>query len=161
MTKICTNCGNEFDAKRESARFCSDKCRTAHLRNVTTGEVSVTKVPNAHGENKRVSVTNSENEQKSKSSRNVTPLSVTNKEVSVTNVTDKASVTDSTTKDVTLKEDGETRAWLIQQFEAEGKPPDEIRDIMIAQDSYYQTRSYYFIPVRMLSGEAKQAYRQA
>ena len=152
MNKICTNCGNEFEAKRESARFCSDKCRTAHLRNVTNGEVSVTKVPNAHGENKRVSVTNSENEQKSKSSRNVTPLSVTNKEVSVT---DGVSVT----PDVTLK-DSETRQWLIRQFEAEGKPPDEIKKIMTAQDSYYQTRSYYFIPARMLSGEAKQAYRQ-
>ena len=154
MNKICTNCGNEFDAKRESARYCSDKCRTAHLRNVTNGEVSVTKVPNAHGENKRVSVTNSENEQKSKSSRNVTPLSVTNKEVSVTNEV-------SVTKDVTLKEDSETRSWLIEQFKAEGKLPDEIKSIMTAQDNYYQSRSYYFIPARMLSGEAKQAYRRA
>ena len=86
--------------------------------------------------------------------------SVTSEPISVTNVTDKASVTDSVTKDVTLKEDSETRAWLIQQFGAEGKPPDEIEKIMTAQDSYYQSRSYYFIPARMLSGEAKQAYRQ-
>ena len=85
-------------------------------------------------------------------SRDVTDkLSVTNKPV---NVTDKEL-------DVTLKEDSETRQWLIRQFEAEGKPPDEIENIMTAQDSYYQTRSYYFIPARMLSGEAKQAYRQA
>ena len=116
MNKICTNCGNEFEAKRESARFCSDKCRIAHSR-----------------------------------------VSVTNEEVSVT---DGVSVTDSETDSVTLK-DSETRQWLIRQFEAEGKPPDEIEKIMTAQDSYYQTRSYYFIPARMLSGEAKQAYRQA
>ena len=103
MNKICTNCGNEFEAKRETARHCSAKCRVAHAR---------------------------------------------------------VSVTDSETDSVTLK-DSETRQWLIRQFEAEGKSPDEIRDIMRAQDSYYQTRSYYFIPERMLSGEAKQAYRQA
>ena len=50
----------------------------------------------------------------------------------------------------TLKEDSETRLWLIEQFKAEGKPPDEIENIMIAQDNYYQSRSYYFIPTRML-----------
>ena len=90
MNKICTNCGNEFEAKRESARYCSDKCRTAHSRSVTDKPVSVT---------------------------------------------DGVSVTDSETDSVTLK-DSETRQWLIRQFEAEGKPPDEIRDIMIAQDSF-------------------------
>ena len=116
MNKICTNCGNEFEAKRESARFCSDKCRVAHSR-----------------------------------------VSVTNEEVSVT---DGVSVTDSETDSVTLK-DSETRQWLIEQFKAEGKSPDEIEKIMVAQDNYYQSRSYYFIPARMLSGEAKQAYRQA
>ena len=105
MNKICTNCDNEFDAKRETARYCSDKCRIAHSR-----------------------------------------VSVTNEEVSVT---DGVSVTDSETDSVTLK-DSETRQWLIRQFEAEGKSPDEIENIMRAQDSYYQTRSYYFIPTRML-----------
>ena len=100
MNKICTNCGNEFEAKRETARYCSDKCRVAHSR---------------------VSVTDS-----------------VTKEVSVT-------------PDVTLKEDSETRGWLVQQFEAEGKPPDEIENIMTVQDNYYQRRSYYFIPARMFS----------
>ena len=99
MTKICTNCGNEFEAKRETARYCSDKCRIAHSR------VSVTEV--------------------------------------------------SVTEDVTLKEDSETRSWLIRQFEAEGKPPDEIEKIMIAQDNYYQSRSYYFIPVRTLKRDTE------
>ena len=75
-------------------------------------------------------------------------------------VTDSVTNEVSVTPDVTLKEDSETRSWLIRQFEAEGKSPDEIETIMTAQDSYYQTRSYYFIPARMLSGEAKQAYRQ-
>ena len=107
MTKICTNCGNEFEAKRETARYCSDKCRIAHSR-----------------------------------------VSVTQSEVSVTN---KVSVT----KDVTLKEDSETRSWLIQQFEAEGKLPEEIKKIMIAQDNYYQSRSYYFIPVRTLKRDTE------
>ena len=109
MTKICTNCGNEFEAKRETARYCSDKCKKVHSR--VSGTVSGTKVS-------------------------------------------------GTQTDGTLKEDSETRLWLIEQFKAEGKPPDEIKKIMIAQDSYYQSRSYYFIPARMLSGEAKQAYRQ-
>ena len=99
MNKICTNCGNEFEAKRETARYCSDKCRIAHSR---------------------VSVTDS-----------------VTKEVSVT-------------RDVTLKEDSKTREWLIEQFKAEGKSPDEIEKIMTAQDSYYQTRSYYFVSTRML-----------
>ena len=77
-------------------------------------------------------------------SRDVTDkLSVTNKPVSVT---DKEP-------DVTLKEDSETREWLIQQFEAEGKSLDEIEKIMTAQDNYYQSRSYYFIPARMLKRE--------
>ena len=103
MNKICNKCGNEFEAKRETARYCSDKCRIAHSRvSVTQSEVSVTK------------------------------------EVSVT-------------PDVTLKEDSKTRLWLIEQFEAEGKSPDEIKSIMTAQDNYYQSRSYYFIPARMLS----------
>ena len=102
MNKICTNCGNEFDAKRETARFCSDKCKKAHSR-----------------------------------------VSGTNEEVSGTNIS-------GTQPNGTLKEDSETRLWLIEQFKAEGKPPDEIKNIMTAQDSYYQTRSYYFIPARML-----------
>lgn len=68
---------------------------------------------------------------------------------SVTNsdVTDK-SVTDNVT-------DSETRLWLIEQFKAEGKSPDEIKDIMTAQDSYYQSRSHYFIPVRMLKRDTE------
>ena len=102
----------------------------------------MTKVPNAHGENKRVSVTKSENEQKSKSSQNVTPLSVTNKEVSVTN---EVSVTDN----VTVK-DSETRQWLIQQFKDEGKQADKIHSIMTAQDRYHLSNGHYFIPARML-----------
>ena len=118
MNKICTNCGNEFETNRKDKLFCSDKCRKASSRNVT-------------------SVTDN-----------------------IQNVTDNVTLQRNVTQpDVTLK-DSETRQWLIQQFEAEGKSPDEIKNIMTAQDSYYQTRSYYFIPARMLSGEAKQAYRQ-
>ena len=96
MNKKCNKCGNEFEAKRETARYCSDKCKKAHSR------VSGTQ-PNG-----------------------------------------------------TVKEDSKTRLWLIKQFEAEGKSSDEIKSIMTAQDSYYQTRSYYFIPTRML-----QARKQA
>lgn len=69
-------------------------------------------------------------------------VSVTNETVSVT---DKLSVTD---KNVTVN--NETRSWLIQQFEDEGKPPDEISNIMAAQDDYYRTRGHYFIPARMI-----------
>ena len=113
MNKKCNKCGNEFEAKRETARYCSDKCKKAHSR-----------------------------------------VSGTNTAVSGTDTLS------GTQPNVTVKEDSETRQWLIQQFEAEGKSPDEIKKIMTAQDSYYQSRSYYFIPARMLSGEAKQAYRQ-
>ena len=108
MTKICTNCGNEFDAKRETARFCSDKCKKAHSR-----------------------------------------VSGTNEEVSGTNIS-------GTQPNGTLKEDSETRLWLIEQFKAEGKPPDEIRDIMIAQDSYYRGYAHYFIPTRMLPSRQRE-----
>ena len=103
MNKKCNKCGNEFEAKRETARYCSDKCKKAHSR-----------------------------------------VSGTNTAVSGT------KILSGTQPDGTLKEDSKTRLWLIQQFEAEGKPPDEIESIMTAQDSYYQTRSYYFIPTRML-----------
>lgn len=27
MVKNCLNCGNEFEAKRDSAKYCSDNCR--------------------------------------------------------------------------------------------------------------------------------------
>ena len=104
MNKICTNCGNEFEAKRETARFCSDKCKKAHSR--VSGTVSGTNIS-------------------------------------------------GTQPNGTLKEDSETRSWLIQQFEAEGKLPEEIKKIMIAQDNYYQSRSYYFIPVRMLKRDTE------
>ena len=48
MIKKCTNCGEEFNAKRETARYCSDKCKKAKQRvsgtvSVTNNEVSVTK----------------------------------------------------------------------------------------------------------------------
>ena len=112
MNKKCNKCGNEFEAKRETARYCSDKCKKAHSR---------------------VSGTN-----------------VTVKPVSGTNTLS------GTQPNGTVKEDSKTRLWLIKQFEAEGKSSDEIKSIMTAQDSYYQTRSYYFIPTRML-----QARKQA
>ena len=43
MKKKCDNCGDEFEAKRETAKYCSGKCRIAHLRvSVTDNQVSVT-----------------------------------------------------------------------------------------------------------------------
>ena len=49
MTKICQNCQVEFEASRETAKYCSDKCRVAYSRvsvtkekDVTVKEVSVT-----------------------------------------------------------------------------------------------------------------------
>jgi len=30
--KICVQCGNEFEAKRSDAKFCSDKCRKRNKR---------------------------------------------------------------------------------------------------------------------------------
>lgn len=60
MIKICENCKKEFEAKRGSARFCSDTCRVNFSRVSVTGKpvsvtVSVTKVTD-----KTVSVTKSE-----------------------------------------------------------------------------------------------------
>ena len=102
MLKICVKCGNEFEAKRETAKYCSGKCRIAHSR-----------------------------------------VSVTDNSVSVTN---GLSVTQP---DVTVKEDSETRLWLTQQFKDEGKQPDKIKDIMQAQDDYYNLQDHYFIPARL------------
>ena len=77
---------------------------------------------------------------------------VTDDKQNVTDQPESVTLQRNVTKlDVTVKEDSETRSWLIQQFEAEGKSPDEIEKIMMAQDNYYQSRSYYFIPTRMLS----------
>ena len=98
MIKTCLNCNNEFNAKRDTAKYCSGKCRIAHSR------LSVT-----------VSVTNG--------------LSVTQ-------------------PDVTVK-DSETRWWLTQEFKDESKSPDEIKDIMQAQDDYYNLQDHYFIPARL------------
>jgi len=72
---------------------------------------------------------------------------VTNDTQSVTdhsrNVTDNRNVTDPK---ATAKQ--EKRDWLIQQFRDEGKPSDEITKIMQAQENYYNSHSYYFIPAR-------------
>lgn len=32
MQKVCEYCGMPFEAKRSTARFCSDKCRSAYNR---------------------------------------------------------------------------------------------------------------------------------
>jgi len=40
MKAICKTCNKEFEAKRSSAKFCSNKCKLACRR----GEVSVSKV---------------------------------------------------------------------------------------------------------------------
>lgn len=42
MIGTCKECGNEFELKRQSARFCSGKCRTrAYRKRKQAGEVSV------------------------------------------------------------------------------------------------------------------------
>ena len=76
-------------------------------------------------------------------------VSVTDKEVSVTN---ELSVTEP---NVTVKEDDETRQWLIQQFKDDDKTESEIKSIMKAQDNYYHIQGHYFIPARFY-----QQYRQ-
>jgi len=52
MKKKCLNCGKNFEAKRETAKFCSPKCRKQSQR--LAGQVSVTK-PEVSGT--KVSVT--------------------------------------------------------------------------------------------------------
>lgn len=32
MTKQCLNCGHDFECKRETGKFCSDRCRAAYNR---------------------------------------------------------------------------------------------------------------------------------
>ena len=51
MIKTCDNCNNEFEAKRGTARYCSERCKKVAQRVSGTNTVSVT------GEN-RVSGTN-------------------------------------------------------------------------------------------------------
>ena len=44
MKKICINCGNEFPAKRITAKFCCNKCKKYYNRNkvsVPENKVSV------------------------------------------------------------------------------------------------------------------------
>lgn len=43
MLRQCNNCGKDYEAKRASSKFCSDKCKMAFKRNNQT-EVSVTPV---------------------------------------------------------------------------------------------------------------------
>lgn len=44
MIGRCKECGNEFELKRQSARFCSGKCRTrAYRERKRLGKVSVRK----------------------------------------------------------------------------------------------------------------------
>ena len=63
MNKICEICGKEYEAKRETSRYCSPKCRVQAGRvSVTKDAVSVTSKPvsvtkNALGVTVRVSVT--------------------------------------------------------------------------------------------------------
>lgn len=38
----CIHCGNEFESKRSSAKYCSDKCKMANHR-VSVTEITVTK----------------------------------------------------------------------------------------------------------------------
>lgn len=40
--KTCVQCGIEFKGQRESARFCSPKCRVTHSRRVTLTSENVT-----------------------------------------------------------------------------------------------------------------------
>lgn len=39
---ICLQCGIDFEAKRDTAKFCSSKCRVTHNRGVTLKDGSVT-----------------------------------------------------------------------------------------------------------------------
>ena len=107
MVRKCDKCGNDFETKRNDAKYCSPKCR---------------KISSRAG------------------------LSVTDNQLSAANVTDNivSSVTDNQEH-----RDAKIRAWLEQQFKDEGKTPDEITGIMNAQDDYYLTLGYYFIPARM------------
>ena len=40
----CMNCGTEFEAKRSTAKYCSDKCRKLAFHEVSVPEVSVPEV---------------------------------------------------------------------------------------------------------------------
>ena len=40
MIKVCNNCNKEYEAKRESSKYCSDKCRKLAFLN---NEISATK----------------------------------------------------------------------------------------------------------------------
>lgn len=44
MEKICLNCGNKFEAKRSTAKFCKPACRVSYSRNedLKSSELAVT-----------------------------------------------------------------------------------------------------------------------
>ena len=45
MNKTCENCGNPFEAQRETAKYCSHKCQVSYLRKASKGDVSITEQP--------------------------------------------------------------------------------------------------------------------
>lgn len=78
MEKKCLNCGKNFEAKRETAKFCSSKCRKLAFQSLSVPKVSVpVSVPKPKNSVPKVSVPKPE--------LSVTKNSVTNK-VSVTKV---------------------------------------------------------------------------
>ena len=56
---ICENCGKEFDSKRKTAKYCSDKCRKlAFLKaEVSVPKVSVPLTDAVASENAKITIT--------------------------------------------------------------------------------------------------------